>query len=106
MDEIPGEVLKNAIYLVITFLHKFFNACFETGKVPETWSKGIINPIPKASTSDSRDPLSYRGITLAPVTYKVYCTILNERLISWNEQHNIIVDEQNGFRKKEVHYII
>ena len=28
------------------------------------------------------------------------CTILNERLISWNEQHNIIVDEQNGFRKK------
>ena len=98
VDEIPGEVLKNA--KVITFLHKFFDACFETGKVPETWSKGIINPIPKASTSDSRDPLSYRGITLAPVTYKVYCTILNERLISWNEQHNIIVDEQNGFRKK------
>ena len=98
MDEIPGEVLKNA--KVIEFLHKFFNTCFNTGKIPEAWSKGIINPIPKASTSDSRDPLSYRGITLAPVTYKVYCSILNERLISWNEQHNIIVDEQNGFRKK------
>ena len=66
----------------------------------ETWSRGIINPIPKASTSDPRDPLSYRGITLSPVTYKVYCTILNERLVSWNKQQNIIVDEQNGFRKK------
>ena len=30
----------------------------------------------------------------------MYCTILNERLVSWNEQQNIIVDEQNGFRKK------
>ena len=98
VDEVPGEVLKNA--KVIAFLHQFFNICFESGKIPETWSKGIINPIPKASTSDPRDPLSYRGITLSPVTYKVYCTILNERLVSWNEQQNIIVDEQNGFRKK------
>ena len=84
----------------MTFLHKFFNACFETGRVPETWSKGSINPIPKASTSASRGSFSYRGITLAPVTFKVYCTILNERLKSWNEQHNLIVDEQNGFRKQ------
>ena len=98
MDEVPGEVLKNA--KVIAFLHQFFKVCFESGKIPETWSKGIINPIPKASTKDPRDTLSYRGITLSPVTYKVYCTILNERLVSWNEQQNIIVDEQNGFRKK------
>ena len=98
VDEIPGEVLKNT--KVVAFLHSLFNICFETGKIPETWSRGIINPISKASTSDSRDPLSYRGITLAPVTYKVYCSILNERLISWNDQQNIIVDEQNGFRKK------
>ena len=104
VDEVPGEVLKNA--KVIAYLHQFFNVCFELGKIPETWSKGIINPIPKASTSDPRDPLSYRGITLSPVTYKVYCTILNERLVSWNEQQNIIVDEQNGFRKQEVHLII
>ena len=68
MDEIPVEVLKNA--KVIEILLKFFNTCFNTGTIPEAWSKGIINPIPKASTSDSRDPLSYRGITLAPVTYK------------------------------------
>ena len=93
MDEIPGEVLKNA--KLIELLHKFFNTCFITGKIPEAWSNGIINPIPKASTSDSRDQLSYRGITLASVTYKVYCSILNERLISRNEQYNIIVDEQN-----------
>ena len=89
MDEIPEEGLKNTKVLA-----------FEIGAKPETWSRCIINPIPKAATSDSRDPLSYRGITLAPVTYKVDCSILNERLISWNEQQNIIVDERNCFRKK------
>ena len=105
VDEVPGEVLKNA--KVTTFLHQFFNVCFESGKIPETWSKGIINPIPKASTSDPRNQLSYRGITLSPVTYKVYCTILNERLVSWNEQQNIILDEfKMVLGKKEVHLII
>ena len=42
----------------------------------------IINPIPKASTSDPRDPLSYRGVALSPVTYKVYSTIFNEDQVS------------------------
>ena len=97
MDEIPGEVLKNT--KVVAFLHTFFNICFETGQISETGSRCITNPIPKSSTSDSRDPLSYRGITLTPVTYKVYCSILDERLISWNEQQNII----DGFRKKVKH---
>ena len=50
VDEVPGEVLKNA--KVIAFLYQFFNVCFESGKIPETWSKCIINPIPKASTSN------------------------------------------------------
>ena len=46
VDEILGEVLKNT--KVVAFLHTFFNICFETGKNPETWSRCIINPIPKA----------------------------------------------------------
>ncbi|CAG2218387.1 unnamed protein product [Mytilus edulis] len=62
------------------------------------WSKGIITPIPKCSTADTRDPLSYRGITLAPCSYKLFCSILNNRLVSWLETKNILHDEQNGFR--------
>ena len=86
VDEIPGEVLKNT--KVVVFLYTFFNICFETAKKknPKHGPRGIIKAIPKASISDSRDPLSYRGITLEHVTYKVYCSILKERQISWNEQ--------------------
>ena len=62
--------------------------------------KCVINPIPESYTSDRRDPLSYRGIALAPSMYKIYCFILNERLSNWSEQNGKIIDEQNGFRKK------
>ena len=45
--------------------------------------------------------LSYRGITLAPCAYKLYCSILNNRLVTWLNTRNIIHDEQNGFRKSK-----
>ena len=31
--------------------------------------------------------------------YNLYCSILNRRLSFWSEQHDKVVDEQNGFRK-------
>ena len=67
--------------------------------MPSEWSKVIISPIPKSTTADPRDPLSYRGIALSCSMYKLYCSILENRLSSWSEENNKIVDEQNGFRK-------
>ena len=83
----------------VSFLHVLFNICFDNGIVPSEWGKCIINPILKSSTSDRRDPLFFRGISLAPSMYKLYCSVLNRQLSSWAEQNEKIVDEQNGFRK-------
>ncbi len=60
--------------------------------------KGIINPIPKDNTLDPIDPMSYRGITLACAMYKLYCGVLNSRLVAWAEENGLIEDEQHGFR--------
>ncbi|XP_053402804.1 uncharacterized protein LOC128558049 [Mercenaria mercenaria] len=98
IDGIPSEVLKNDT--AILFLHALFNTCFSNGTVPTVWGKSIVNPIPKSSASDPRDPMSYRGIALASAMYKLYCYVLNERLNKWVERNGILVDEQNGFRKK------
>ncbi|CAC5406641.1 unnamed protein product [Mytilus coruscus] len=95
IDLIQAELCKNIS--IISILHKLFNLCFSSGNVPNMWNKGIITPIPKCSTSDPRDPLSYRGITLAPFAYKMYCSILNERLVKWLDEMEIVNDEQNGF---------
>ena len=102
IDNIPVEVLKNDT--AVSFRHVLFNICFDNGIVPSEWGKCIINPIPKSSTSDRRDPLSFRGISLAPSINKLFCSVLNRRLLTWAEQNDKIVDEQNSFRKNQKYY--
>ena len=97
-DGIPSEVLRYDI--CIELLHKIISYCFKNGEVPTEWTKGIINPIPKSDTQDARNPLSYRGISLLSVPYKIYADILNQRLTKWLEENKLLVEEQNGFRKK------
>ena len=96
-DSIHVEVYKNDT--AISCLNISFNVWFRTGNIPTEWGKEIINPIPKSNSYDQRDPLSYRGITLASSLYKLYCAILNNRLTRWVEENGKLVDEQNGFRK-------
>ena len=96
-DGVAAEVLKNDILLGL--LMKLLNKCFISGVVPDVWKKGIIQPISKLSTTDIRDPLNYRGITITSIVYKMYCSILNRRLALWDTHNSIIIDVQNGFRK-------
>ena len=95
-DGIPMEVLDNnqCIYVLVTL----FNTCFSSGTIPEIWSRGIINPIIKDTKKDHRDPFNYRGITITSATYKLYCSILNNRLYNWFEVNGGLCDEQAGFR--------
>jgi len=93
-----AEFFKNDT--AVSFLHILFNVCFNSGKIPSDWGKGVVNPIPKSGTTDPRDPLSYRGITLAPAMYKLYCNVLNNRMSKWIESTGKLNDEQNGFRSK------
>lgn len=68
--------------------------------IPSVWRKGILNPIPKSSMSDAYNPIQYRGISLLSNVSKVYCSILNKRIMHYCEFLDIYVDEQNGFRAK------
>lgn len=97
VDELPYEVLKNEN--VVKTLHKMFQLCFDSGIVPQTWSKAIIYPIIKDNKSDPRIPLNYRGISLLSVVAKIFSSVLNNRLLFYLEESDILVDEQNGFRK-------
>jgi hypothetical protein len=96
VDEIPSELLKNdsAIYM----LYKIYSNCFENSTIPSQWNQGIIHPLFKSGSTDIRNPLHYRPLTLMCASYKIYCDILNKRLSSWLELREHISDEQNGFR--------
>ena len=77
-----------------------FNRCFMNRLIPFAWNEGVIHPIPKSSTVDKRDPLSYRGIKVTSALYKLYCVILNNRLIKWEKEFSVLSDAQNGFRTR------
>eukprot|EP00732_Lithocolla_globosa_P001849 Lithocolla_globosa_v1_NODE_1037_length_2922_cov_4.479791.p2 type:complete len:288 gc:universal NODE_1037_length_2922_cov_4.479791:1924-1061(-) len=95
-DNIHNKILKNDSS--ISFLHSLFNFCFKNSVVPSIWLKGIIHPIPKDRKADNTDPMNYRGISLLSCVMKHYCKVLNSRLHSWVEKHDLLDDEQNGFR--------
>ena len=97
-DDIPTEVLDNAN--AVAYMHSLFQDCYANSVIPSIWKKGIISPIPKDHTSDPRDPMNFRGITLACSMYKLYCSVLNMRMSKWTETNKLVEDEQNGFRSK------
>ena len=95
LDGVPNELLKNKH--VMRLLLSLFNVCFEHGFVPEQWKKAIIHPIPKTKES-SRNPLDYHGMALQSCIFKLFSTILNNRIVDHLEETNQMTEEQNGFR--------
>ncbi len=80
-DGLPNEVYKNETSIKI--LCKLFNHCFNTGLIPSTWKKAIIKRI----------PLNYRGISLLPTMYKLYTSLMNNRLVPWLEDNDKFAEE-------------
>ena len=62
-----------------------------------SWHSNTNAPVPKSTTSDASEPMSYRGINVTPAIYKLYCNILNELLQKWEQEQEMINDAQNGF---------
>lgn len=96
-DRIPASIIKNQA--LRNLLLKFYQLCLDTGKIPDEWYQSLICPIPKPGTTDYRTPLSFRGIHLLNTTYKIYSSMINNRLSIYTE-NGILADTQNGFRAK------
>ena len=70
---------------------------FKSGIIPDGWTIGIINPIYKNKGNVS-DPENYRPITLLSGFGKLFTSILNNRLLKYVENYDIISKYQTGFR--------
>ena len=49
---------------------------------------------------DKEDPGNYRGITLLSVVGKVFCKVLNNRLVQHFDKGGVLHEGQAGFRLK------
>ena len=68
--------------------------------IPSLWGKGIISPIPKNAAGDPRIPMNYRGISLLPVTAKLYSACILNRISKYLEDNDMLCNEQNGFHPR------
>jgi hypothetical protein len=76
----------------------FFNV-FVSSIISSIWMKAIRCPILKDSSSDKRLPVNYRGVSLLSCISELYSAIINKRRVTYLENNDILVVEQNGFRK-------
>ena len=74
---------------------KLFNIVFDLRTMPQTWCHGLITPIFKCGTKS--DPSNYRGICISSCIGKLFCSILNQRLLSYIDLNNILHKSQIGF---------
>ena len=72
--------------------------------IPKHWRQGLIVSLYKKG--DAEDPGNYRGITLLNVVGKLFCKILNNRLVSRLESERALYEGQAGFRELNLKEVV
>ena len=96
VDNIINEYFKNAIDILIEPLQILFNKILRSGIFPSQWATGLVVPIYKKG--DANDTNNYRGITLISCFAKLFTSIINNRLKSWQSEYETNTDAQFGFK--------
>ena len=78
------------------YYEDIFSVIWQEEIVPRQWREGLIVNIFKKG--DREDPANYRGITLLSVVGKVFCKILNNRLVQCLDKEGALHEGQAGFR--------
>jgi hypothetical protein len=97
-DMISNDMLKSgSIYLLYALQH-LFNIILKQGIYPDKWKISLITPIYKSLDIDN--PKNYRGVAVADCISKIFCNILNKRLVNYLTENGFWKINQNGFMEK------
>ena len=96
-DEIPNECWKNASQGILDSLLVLFNMIKDHGRLPEKFNHGLITLIHKKGPAELLS--NYRPLTVNISMYGIYSRMLNNRLGTVTEEHNLLGEVQSGFRK-------
>ena len=96
-DGLVGELLKYGGSGMVYLLEQLFSVIWCEETVRKQWIEGLIVNLFKKG--DREDPGNYRGITLLSVVGKVFCKILNNRLVQCLDKGGALCEWQAGFIK-------
>ena len=103
-DGIVGELLKYGGSGMVDLLEQLFSVIWQEEMVPRQWRDGLIVNIFKKG--DREDPGNYRGITLVSVVGKVFCKILNNRLVQCLDKEGALHEGRLALDLTEVAWIM
>ena len=95
VEKISTRFCKDAMLAIPDIVCKLCCKSLETGIMPRSRTKGVINVIPK--DGDLSDPGNWRPITQTSVLAKLLEKLKHKRLLSYFFNNNIISDFQFGF---------
>ena len=98
LSGINKMMLEKAPNKVICRLGEIFNACLSAGYFPKKFKVALIHLIPKEGNSPLRVE-GKRAISLLEFPGKVFEKILNSRLVTFLEDHELYNKRQHGFRR-------
>jgi hypothetical protein len=98
------QVIKNIIGELSTPLCSIFNLSFQMGHFPDQLKIARVVPIHKAD--DVLSVNNYRPISVLPFLSKVLERLMHNRLLNFLNKHNILTDNQYGFRENHATYIM
>lgn len=98
LDDIPNIVLKHIPRKLIIIYTILFNNLLNNNAFPDKWKLAKVVTI-KKKNKDKRKPDSYRPISLLPNISKVYECIINDQIIKFCIENDIIPESQFGFQK-------
>ena len=96
-DSLSNMFYRLSGHVTVKFLSRIFNLMFYSGIFPDIWKTARIIPLFKKGNVNIVS--NYRPISILSCTSKIFEIIIKNRMLDYLEEHNLIVNEQHGFRK-------
>ena len=97
IELLSSKVLKDAFCILTHQFTHLINLVSQKGIFPETWKSAKVIPLFKGG--DKSKVSNYRPISLLPLPSKIIEKVIHSRLTEFYSIHNILTDNQDGFRK-------
>lgn len=98
VDQVSAEMIKYADPGTKEKIRMIMEKCLGGATIPSEWKEARIHPIHKKGDTGVAE--NYRGIAIVNGIYKLYAQIICARLNTYCEEHDLLPDCQNGFRKQ------
>ena len=97
-DDISPVVIKLTTNIIVTPLTRIVNLTLKNGTFPDTLKKTKVIPLLKSGNRS--DIKNYRPISFLPAFSKIFEKVINNRLIIFLENNDLLTDNQRGFRPR------